>query len=136
MQREKSTFTGIDKGGLSKTWLKEYTPIVTLALQSQPLADLATQVDWCVAHRQARRGLTTSTKVRSSTPPQTRYQDTVPDGDPSCPHKCQRGVHYPSDSPSGRWCWCTGLGNYPPLDNGTQVTHEPADTDWEDNEPW
>lgn len=110
---ERTNFTGIDRGGLQKTWEREYRPIVLEALRTNPAPDL---VAWCVEQRQRRTGR----PVPNSTPQRPAPQ--VPQGSPDCGYCAGRGDHLVRDEvgiQSLRLCVCnggtyTGEGEAPP----------------------
>lgn len=112
---ERANFTGIDRGGLSKTWEKDYRPLVALAIETRPQATLTDQVSWCVEQRHAHRPKpTTQAKPTQATPTQTRYIPDPPTGSPDCEHGCDNGIHTLRDEygiASPRKCVCAG-GTY------------------------
>lgn len=122
---ERAHFTGIDKGGLQKTWEKDYRPLVALAIETTPGASKSEQVTWCVQQRQARRG--TSVSVANAT---VKHLPDPPTGSPDCEHGCDNGLHYPrdpvTDLVTSRKCVCSG-GTYTPTQEATNKRVSPGE---------
>lgn len=112
LEWERSHFTGIDKGGLAKTWEKDYRQIIPTVLAG--LKDCSTDeaVNMCVTQRNADRGLSLPSARHKTAPATTvRLLPDFPDNaDPACP-MCKGKGYYP-DRPVGNgrdsWCLCAG----------------------------
>ena len=105
---ERTNFVGIDRGGLSKTWEKEYRQIIPTVLADQNPQSTEDAVNMCVTQRNASRGLLMPATSTST----TAKRDNPYGADPDCTHCNGEGLHMVRTDDDMGWtsrkCVCAG----------------------------
>ena len=108
MAWERTNFTGIDKGGLAKTWEKDYRQIIPRVLADQNPQSTDEAVTMCVTQRNASRGLLMPATSTST----TAKRDNPYGADPDCTHCNGEGLHMVRTDDDMGWtsrkCVCAG----------------------------
>lgn len=108
---ERDNFVGIDRGGLSKTWEKEYRQIIPTVLADQNPQSTDEAVNMCVTQRNASRGLLIPTTSTSTTAKRNDPGNTY-GADPDCTLCDGWGYHQVRADDDMGWtnrkCVCAG----------------------------
>jgi hypothetical protein len=111
MAWERTNFTGIDKGGLAKTWEKDYRQIIPRVLADQNPQSTDEAVTMCVTQRNASRGLLMPTTSTSTTAKRNDPGNTY-GADPDCTLCDGWGYHQVRADDDMGWtnrkCVCAG----------------------------